>query len=339
MVTDKYDIGTRARDLLLYSHINSLGKQLIQYFRDDNPIHERNIKPKKIVFKPTRLLVERYLRSGLVKISRKVMSMHVSIECEGAYIREYSYLMEDPVHLFYANIKKGDVLCIEDCYYICRNKVFDTDHKHLFIKVTKRNVENPRDTETWKDIDPEKELGSGAKELTNQEAKADLVLYDEDTDGTTVLVEQVSVTLLLEYEKFFKQQLEYYKSIPTLDMNKSWQRGFNAEGKNCYVTNESKSIRKVNKVKTTSFDPNPSQGEKDKFPLQPMQVKEEVAVGEYTTVTKSGCISPAEKAELCERCEKLLSAVKVARARANEIVVTHFDYGKKLIDYLNGKTD
>lgn len=174
----------------------------------------------------------------------------------------------------------------------------------------------------------------GEKELTNQVANADIVVIDEDTGEKAIVCEKVPVTLLLELEKVIKQQLEFYKSIPTVDMNVTWRQGINNSGDSCFETDKETKVRKVNKKKLTTFNQNP-EGVKDKFPLVQQMVAEETPVGQYVTTTKSGAMMPNEKAMLCENCEQLLKAVKSARAKANEAETIACNYGKEILDFIN----
>ena len=73
-------------------------------------------------------------------------------------------------------------------------------------------------------------------------------------------------------------------------------------------------------------------------PQHPAQVKEwsaDKAIGKYTTQTFSGMISPADKALMLSRVDKLLAAFKKARQRANCQETSAMEIGQTIIKYIN----
>jgi hypothetical protein len=173
-----------------------------------------------------------------------------------------------------------------------------------------------------------------SKEATNQEAKSDIIIRDEDGNVEATLAKDVPVCALLQLEKRFTEYRKLYVRIPTFNTDTLWVKGLNAEGEECYVEKESRlNIRTVTETVNEEFDPNPVKGS-DKYKLETRQVKVNKPRGEYTTVTKTGRISPKEKANLLERVDKVLAAIKIARANANSIDVKEMNIGKSLLDFI-----
>ena len=71
-------------------------------------------------------------------------------------------------------------------------------------------------------------------------------------------------------------------------------------------------------------------------PAQIEKWEEQVPVGKYVKKVWSGMLTPARKSELLGNIDKLISAVKKARQRANATVVVKLNVGQKFIDFING---
>ena len=71
-------------------------------------------------------------------------------------------------------------------------------------------------------------------------------------------------------------------------------------------------------------------------PAQIDKWTEDVKVGRYLVHTNSGMITPATKAEILGRLDKLAQAAKQARMRANTAEVVQWKVGKTLMDFING---
>ncbi len=71
-------------------------------------------------------------------------------------------------------------------------------------------------------------------------------------------------------------------------------------------------------------------------PAQVKEIVEDLPIGAILEQEWSSLITPATKADLIDRCDILLRAVKKARARANELdtdVATN-KIGKKLLEFI-----
>lgn len=170
------------------------------------------------------------------------------------------------------------------------------------------------------------------KETGNTKAIADLVVKVEDDKGVEkeiLIAKSVPATMLLNLEHRLEELRKVMDGAPTLDPNHKWEWDKN-EG--CWHTQEFKTLRtkKVPRVITKA----PAT---DKFPAQVELYTEDLPVGTWTQVIKSGSMSLTEKSALLQRIDVLLRAVKAARMRANDIEVESPKLGKKLFDFLVGK--
>lgn len=160
------------------------------------------------------------------------------------------------------------------------------------------------------------------KEATNTAAQALL-----EVDGVALIDTPLPATMLLALEGKLKQLREVYNSIPTLDPSETWHwdlstQTYEAEPKQTYKT---KKVMK-NHVKAPATDKHPAQVE---------VYNEDVRVGTWTEKKWSGMVTPAEKAELLARVDKLMQAVKKARQRANDAETKNVSIGDALFNYIN----
>ena len=162
------------------------------------------------------------------------------------------------------------------------------------------------------------------KEATNQNAKADIVI-----DGKTI-AKDIPATLLLGLESRLKKVREMYENIPTLQPGQDWLLD-ERRGESIYITanpNEALKTEKqvTHKVLYEATKEHPAQLEK---------WNTDVAIGRIVTTVWSGMLSPADKANLLERTDTLIRAVKKARQRANTEKVIELNIGKALFDYIH----
>ena len=160
------------------------------------------------------------------------------------------------------------------------------------------------------------------KEVTNTVASAIL-----EVDGEPLVSEPIPATLLLALEGKLKQLREVYNAIPTLDPSETWHLDdktelYEAEPKQTYKT---KKVMK-NHVKAAATDKHPAQVE---------VYTEDVQVGFWTTRKWSGALTPSEKADLLERVDNLIQAVKRARQRANDCEAAKTWVGGALFAYIH----
>jgi hypothetical protein len=148
------------------------------------------------------------------------------------------------------------------------------------------------------------------KDFTNCQAKADVVV-----DGNK-LIEGAPVSFLLFLEKNFTDFRTLVGNFPVLDEAESWK--FDAEA-SLYKTDVTKTHRTKKVQKPIVLYPHSPE-----HPAQTQLVTEDVLAGYWNQTKMSGAISRSDKAELLDRVDKLLQAIKEAREAANiqdEVVV------------------
>ena len=164
------------------------------------------------------------------------------------------------------------------------------------------------------------------KEATNQLAKADIVMEDG-----SILMKDVPVTFLLCMENRLKDLRPVLDSIPTLPPGIDWRVDADYSLSNVYKTPD------LNDVKTKEdTDYRIVAQPTDKHPAQVVAVKTTFNIGRYITTDWSGMISPAEKARLLEHFDKIASAIKQSRQRANLTEAVKLQVGDSLVGALFG---
>lgn len=164
-----------------------------------------------------------------------------------------------------------------------------------------------------------------SKEETNSSgnARTDLIV-DGKHLGT------LSATSLLALETWIVKIREMYKEIPTLDPTRNWVEDKKA-GVGIFQTLPEVKYRTNKVTKPIVLYP-----ATDKHPAQVTTVNEDIQVGKYETIYKSGRITPAQKSKILVRIDKILDAVKNARAIANQADVVNVKIGSKIFDFING---
>jgi hypothetical protein len=157
-------------------------------------------------------------------------------------------------------------------------------------------------------------------DATNQKANADLVV-----DGVT-LAHEVPATYLL----FLQKQLDYVRTfiekLPTLPLTEDWVYD-PAVGH--YVTLPVKTVS--NRKKTVPLVLHPGN---DRHPPQVQAHQEDVPVGTWETVKRSGALPVDVKGRMLRRVNILQDAVKAARERANMTPVVDLKPAATLLDFL-----
>jgi hypothetical protein len=163
------------------------------------------------------------------------------------------------------------------------------------------------------------------KEEANQRARADVVINGQ------VVLKDVPALALINIEAKLEQMIQLYREIPTLEPGRRWTPDVNQ--KNVYVGDAKVTFRTQKEVEYKVVAP-----ATDKHPAQVANWTKDVNVGRWETLDYSGMMSPVAKAELLERAEKLLIAVKTARCAANETEVKGDLAGMtaKLFDFVHG---
>lgn len=164
------------------------------------------------------------------------------------------------------------------------------------------------------------------KEATNGIARADLVV-----DGV-VIDENIPATFLLGMESRLTSLRSILTIMPTLDMSKAWEPAIDI-GDNIRKQTRPEEKTKTRKVPIHKILVEPTK----EHPAQIEKWDEQKPVGKFITTYWSGRYTPKEKAEMIERTNKLISAVKKARQRANQAEVVKVNIAKKMFDYILGK--
>jgi hypothetical protein len=163
-----------------------------------------------------------------------------------------------------------------------------------------------------------------AIDIGNVTAKADIVLEDGKTIVTTV-----PATALLQLGKRLHEVKVLVEAIPTLDPAKSFEPD-TARGEGVFKA------REVTKTRTSKEQiPIVLYDATDKHPAQTQLITKDVPVGTIREQEWSGLITPAEKAAMIERVEKLIRAVAAALSRANDAEVSNNPtVGQVLLNYV-----
>jgi hypothetical protein len=163
---------------------------------------------------------------------------------------------------------------------------------------------------------------TATQEYANTSAKADVIV-----DGKT-LASGVPITYLLFLEKQLTDFHSLVSKLPTLDPVEKWYWDENAS---CY-SSEPTQTNKTKKIPRTHLLHPPT----IEHPAQCEMYHEDIKVGEWTTVKRSGAIPTDEKNDMLERVDKLREAVKFAREEANSGEAETQKIAKPLFDYLLG---
>ena len=159
------------------------------------------------------------------------------------------------------------------------------------------------------------------KESTNAIAKADIKIGDELIAG------DVPVTFLLNLESRLIDIRTVAGKIPTLDNGIAWINS--KENPGCRETHDVVTIKTKKDMKHVIVVPVTKE-----HPAQTREVTSDIIVGNWKTKKLSGEFSSTEKSELLGRIDKLIIAVKKARATANQQEVIAGKIGSKITGYI-----
>lgn len=164
----------------------------------------------------------------------------------------------------------------------------------------------------------------GSKERTNQVAKSDVVI-----DGK-ILMSNVPAPLLLAYEKYFAMRRNLYADIPTLSPGIKWVVD-DQERPGVYRAAEDVVKHKTEKIPMHKILVEPTKEHKAEIE----KWFADVPVGNFVETRQSGMWTPAKKADVLARYDKLLVALKEARSRANDVPALESTDGKAAFDFIN----
>jgi hypothetical protein len=162
-----------------------------------------------------------------------------------------------------------------------------------------------------------------SKEETNSSGtvKAELLIGDKTFE--------LSATSLLALEGQLVNIRALYKTIPTLDPTREWNEDV-SQGDGTFRTDKEELYRTKKIQKPLELSPATKE-----HPAQVQLVSEDVQVGRYETTYLSGKISVASKSERLSKIDKLIDAVKRARAKANQAEVVNKKIGKEIFNFIN----
>lgn len=163
------------------------------------------------------------------------------------------------------------------------------------------------------------------KEATNQLAKADI-------EVGYLKIEGVPAGGLLALESRLQELKDVLLAAPTLPPGRKWVRDYQ-ELRDIYVDTNPESRTKTEKqqVPVVLYEAT------DKHPAQVQLATKDVVIGKYTDTATSGMLTPLNKANMLDRLDEVLTAVKDARQRANKQEVVSVHAAKSILDYIAGE--
>lgn len=163
----------------------------------------------------------------------------------------------------------------------------------------------------------------------NTRARADIVVDGE------VLIADVPATFLLQLERRLKEVRAVFKEAPTYDPVRLWSVDPSADKKHVLRAEPVTTIRKQRSRKYNVM----VEATKE-HPAQVDVVEIDEPVGEIRSYEWTGMLSIGKKSALLEQVDRLLSAVKQARSRANTVEVDKTKkMAKALADFLLAPLD
>lgn len=173
-------------------------------------------------------------------------------------------------------------------------------------------------------------------DATNQVATADVLV---PTGATTSAGEPVTKTVLTgvpaQFLLFLARELDdvytFVAKLPVLDPAARWSYDANVMA---YVAEPVKTHRtKKVRVNHNVWLPTPGN---DKHPAQVNVYEEDVIVGDWTLVRRSGALPLERKARLLQKIDDLRLAVREARERANQTDAVKTTVARQVFDHLFG---
>lgn len=151
-------------------------------------------------------------------------------------------------------------------------------------------------------------------------------LADVTVDGQLLLT-KVPVTYLLFLEKQLNDLETFITKLPTLDPSQSWQKDNTLPGQYQTAQTEQNRNKKTprNHVKAEATREHPAQVE---------VYYEDVVIGRYNSMRRSGALAVDQKQKLQSRVRKLKDAVLFAREQANGVDTKPQHVAEPLLGYL-----
>lgn len=162
------------------------------------------------------------------------------------------------------------------------------------------------------------------KSLTNQVAKADIVLADGK-----VLASSVPVDELLGLESRLEELRKIFHAMPTNRADTKYAPSDDGR-KGSWTAIDPDITTKTERTK----EPFIKAPATDKHPAQVDVVEKDVVVGTFTNIKLSGAATTQQKAQAIELIDDLIAATKQARMRANTVEVVEGRVGVAITAYL-----
>ena len=158
------------------------------------------------------------------------------------------------------------------------------------------------------------------KDWANCKASADIVIDGE------VLVKGVPTPYLLFLEKQINDIRTYIEGLPVLDTSEDWTEDVNSGlfKTDVVKTHKTKKVQKPIVLYEAT----------EKHPAQTQMITEDITVGYWNIIKQSGALPIPQKKKILAKVEKLSSAVKFAREKANSIDAESVEVGAKMFKYL-----
>lgn len=160
------------------------------------------------------------------------------------------------------------------------------------------------------------------KEWGNTKAKADVVI-----DGDVVLAD-VPVGYLLFLEKQLDELHVFIRGLPILDPSETWELD---RGDGLFRSEPTTSLKMRKTPRAHVLVP-----ATEHHPAQAETYNEDVPVGEWTRVLRSGAVHQVRVDDLSRRIIKLRDAVIAARQLANTADVDEKKVGSAIFEYILG---
>lgn len=149
-------------------------------------------------------------------------------------------------------------------------------------------------------------------------------------DGA-VLVDNVPVDSLLGLESRLQEVRQLLVAMPTLDATKHWEEAPMLGAYVWQVKYPEESAKTAKVAKTVTLAPATKE-----HPANVQLMHEDVPVGKFTNIARSGECTAAEKAEAIKNIDQLIIEVKQARVRTNETEVKKQTIADKLLPVILG---
>lgn len=149
-----------------------------------------------------------------------------------------------------------------------------------------------------------------SKNIANANARTTVMF------GGAPLLENIPVDECLGLEARLLRIRGMLLLMPTLDASRHWEPDASA-GRHIWITKHPDVTTKTEKkmVPVVMYEAT------DKHPAQVQPIGKDEVVGHFTTTRRSGAVTAAQKAAVISRIDDLITEVKKARQRANEVEV------------------